>query len=99
MQDEICNARESIQENLLAFLEGMPQETLDKICQTVVEGFAPLLEKRERARKAVSVVQVTNSYRVVKATNIFDLRMGLLPSQEAENLVKQGITVTVSPNK
>ena len=44
---DVKEASESIQNNLLALLDGLSVETLDKACQIVVDGLAPLKEKAE----------------------------------------------------
>lgn len=46
------------------------------------------------------MVQVAEKYRVVKATNTLDFRMGeLFTKAEVQKVISSGVTVTISQNK
>lgn len=101
MKRELTQAREAIQHNLIAFFDGMPQDCVDKTCEIVVSGFAPLFEElANRTRKSVGTVQILEKYRVIKTTNLLDLRIGAyLSKEEAAKLIADGVHFTVSVNK
>lgn len=102
MKRELQSAREAMQENFLAFLDGMPDETKTQACQLIVDGFAPLFEElKDRTRKTVLAAQIgEKGFRIERTTNFLGLRVGsLIDRDEAEKLIEQGIVFSVCRNK
>ncbi len=102
MKKELTEAREQIQENLITYLDGIPNDIKTQVCQIIVDGFAPLFaELRERTRRSVTLSQIgQTAYRVETTTNFLDLRVGILISrEEAEKLRVDGIQIRVQRNK
>ncbi len=97
----LLSAREQLQENLLTYLDGLPQSTLDNVCLLVCDAFNVLDSAVKQPRQAVYVVQVgTVGYRVEKTTNFLDVRCpSMLTQHEIESLIARGIHVTISRNK
>lgn len=46
-KQDIKNVREQIQEDLLALLDGLPDEAQTRACQIVVDNLNPLLDKAD----------------------------------------------------
>jgi hypothetical protein len=102
MKRELNDARESIQQNLLVLLDGLPQEAQTKACELIVQGFAPLYEElASRVRKSMLVTQIGEAgFRIERTTNLLDIKVGkTLPRDEIEKYMADGITINVTRNK
>lgn len=99
-KNPLLSARESLQENLLALMDGLPQDAQTRACQLVVDAFAPLLEKKTKVTRGVLAAQVgEQGYRVKRTTNLLDIPIGSMLSKErAQTLIDEGIIVTVMRN-
>lgn len=44
-KQDVLECQEQTQQDLITFLDGFPQETLDKVCQIVVDNMAKIKDK------------------------------------------------------
>jgi hypothetical protein len=96
---DLLNARESLQENMRTYLDGLSPDTEAQICQIIVDSFTPLLEK-ESVTRSIVLTQAGDKYRTERATNFLDIRMGMsLEKAEVEKMIADGIRITVQRNK
>lgn len=99
MKKALLSARESMQENLRTLLDGLPVEAVDRACQIIVVGIAPLLTEKPVTR-ALLVKQIgTAGYRVTRTTNLLDVPVGsMLSTEQTKAMHAEGINVSVMRN-
>ncbi len=57
-------------------------------------------KEKPKPKQSLFVVQAGVGYRTERATNFLDIRMGVTITREkVEQLIAEGVTVTVSKNK
>lgn len=99
MRKDLLNAREQMQENLRTLLDGLPVEAVTQACQIIVDGFAPLLEKKREIRSIVTKQIGGQGFRVVKTTNLLEIKIGsMLTPEQAEEMRAEGVNFTVMRN-
>lgn len=95
----LVKAREQTQEDLRTFLDGMPHDSLDRVCQIVVDNFAPLVNGSREIRSIVTKQIGEQGFRVVKTTNLLEIKIGsMVTPEQAEKMRADGINFTVMRN-